>query len=154
MHDIKDAQRGEKIRFLSEDSLRYYENKEKSGESVHFLELSLDEVFSYEPIPKKIFTDEELEENRKAVRRTVKEVVRKKAKSPVKEEKSVRADEERLSELLAKNPYTEEQLEEISLAIKSGMEYSSILTFADLKNPADKMREMRESYQKTKDTTD
>ena len=154
VHDIKDAQRGEKIRFLSEDSLRYYENKEKSGESVHFLELSLDEVFSYEPIPKKIFTDEELEENRKAVRRTVKEVVRKKAKSPVKEEKSVRADEERLSELLAKNPYTEEQLEEILLAIKSGMEYSSILAFADLKNPADKMREMRESYQKTKDTTD
>lgn len=111
-------------------------------------------MFSYEPIPKKIFTDEELEENRKAVRRTVKEVVRKKAKSSVKEEKSVRADEERLSELLAKNPYTEEQLEEISLAIKSGMEYSSILAFADLKNSADKMREMRESYQKTKDTTD
>lgn len=154
LHDIKDAQKEGKIRFLSEESLRYYENKEKSGESVHFLDLSLDEVFSYEPIPKKIFTDEELEENRKAVRRTVKEVVRKKAKSPVKEEKSVRADEERLSELLAKNPYTEEQLEEISLAIKSGMEYSSILAFADLKNSADKMREMRESYQKTKDTTD
>ncbi len=152
LHNIEDAGKEGKLRFLSEESLKYYENKEKNGEPVNFLELSLDEVFSYSPIPKKIFSDEELENNRKAGR-TVKEVMRKRQKSPEKAGNPAKTDEERLSELLSENPYTQGQLEEIFSAVESGMDYRRIISLADIKNSADKMKELRELYFKTKDTT-
>lgn len=139
---------------MSEESLRYYENKEKNGEPVSFLDLSLEEVFSYEPIPKKVFSDEELEENRKGTGRIVKEVMRKRQKNPKKVDSTAKTDEERLSELLAGNPYTQEQLTEILAAVESGMEYSRIIALADIRNSVEKMRELREPYFKTKDTTD
>lgn len=153
-HNIKDAEKESKLKILSEESLRYYENKEKNGEPVSFLDLSLEEVFSYEPIPKKVFSDEELEENRKGTGRIVKEVMRKRQKNPKKVDSTAKTDEERLSELLAGNPYTQEQLTEILAAVESGMEYSRIIALADIRNSVEKMRELREPYFKTKDTTD
>ena len=66
------------MKFLSEESLKYYEKKKQNGEPVHILELSADELFAANPIPEKIFTDQELEENRKEAGESIKEV-RKKA---------------------------------------------------------------------------
>lgn len=76
--------------------------------------------FSYEPIPKKIFSEEELKENQK--KRTVEEV-----RPPKKTEKPVQTEEEKLSELLESHVYNEEQLGEIMLAIGAGISYDKIL---------------------------
>lgn len=151
VHDIEAAKKEEKLRFLTDESLKYYEDKAKKDESVHILELTMDEVFAYNPVPKKIFSDEELEENRRTVKRSVKEVVRKKEKVSEKEKKSVQMEEEKLSELLKMHPYTEAQLEEIITAVESNIPYEKILLFADIHNTADKMKELRLKY--TKDTT-
>ena len=78
IHDVSMAQRQENVKFLSEESLKYYEKKKQNGEPVHILELSADELFAANPIPEKIFTDQELEENRKEAGESIKEV-RKKA---------------------------------------------------------------------------
>lgn len=43
------------VQILSEESLDYYKKKKEQGEDVQIVELSFDEIFSYEPIPKKIF---------------------------------------------------------------------------------------------------
>ena len=51
------------VQILSEESLDYYKKKKEQGEDVQIVELSFDEIFSYEPIPKKIFSEEELKEN-------------------------------------------------------------------------------------------
>ncbi len=62
--------------------------KKEQGEDVQIVELSFDEIFSYEPIPKKIFSEEELKENQK--KRTVEEV-----RPPKKTEKPVQTEEEK-----------------------------------------------------------
>lgn len=149
VHNIEEARKEERLKFLSKESLKYYEDKAKKDETVHILELTMDEVFAYNPVPKKIFSDEELEENRRTVKRSVKEVVRKKEKVPVEKKKSV-TEEEKLSELLKMHPYTEAQLEEIITAVESNIPYEKILLFADIHNTADKMKELRLKY--TKDT--
>ena len=104
-------------------------------------ELSFDEIFSYEPIPKKIFSEEELKENQK--KRTVEEV-----RPPKKTEKPVQTEEEKLSELLESHVYNEEQLGEIMLAIGAGISYDKILQMADTKNSAEKMKEIRKKFTK------
>ena len=80
-------------------------------------------------------------------------MMRKRQKSPEKAGNPAKTDEERLSELLSENPYTQGQLEEIFSAVESGMDYRRIISLADIKNSADKMKELRELYFKTKDTT-
>lgn len=62
IHDRMAAQK-QAVQILSEESLDYYKKKKEQGEDVQIVELSFDEIFSYEPIPKKIFSEEELKEN-------------------------------------------------------------------------------------------
>ena len=119
----------------------YYKKKKEQGEDVQIVELSFDEIFSYEPIPKKIFSEEELKENQK--KRTVEEV-----RPPKKTEKPVQTEEEKLSELLESHVYNEEQLGEIMLAIGAGISYDKILQMADTKNSAEKMKEIRKKFTK------
>lgn len=71
IHDRMAAKK-QAVQILSEESLDYYKKKKEQGEDVQIVELSFDEVFSYEPIPKKIFSEEELKENQR--KRTVEEV--------------------------------------------------------------------------------
>ena len=59
-------------------------------------------------------------------------------------------EEEALIELLAKNPYSDEQLEEIRIAIGSGISYKDVLVIADIKNTAEQMKKLRLKF--TKDT--
>ena len=59
-------------------------------------------------------------------------------------------EEEALFELLAKNPYSDEQLEEIRIAIGSGISYKDVLVIADIKNTAEQMKKLRLKF--TKDT--
>ena len=66
------AAKKQAVQILNEESLDYYKKKKEQGEDVQIVELSFDEIFSYEPIPKKIFSEEELKENQK--KRTVEEV--------------------------------------------------------------------------------
>lgn len=129
------------VQILSEESLDYYKKKKEQGEDVQIVELSFDEIFSYEPIPKKIFSEEELKENQK--KRTVEEV-----RPPKKTEKPVQTEEEKLSELLESHVYNEEQLGEIMLAIGAGISYDKILQMADTKNSAEKMKEIRKKFTK------
>lgn len=145
VHDIMEAQKSGAMKVLSEASLQYYQRQKENGEAVNILELSMDEVFTYEPIPKQIFSEEELEENRKTIPRSVKEV-RHKAEDSAGDKKPTK--EEQLSELLHRQPYDEKQLEEICLAVGSGMKYEDILTLADIHNTAKKMRELRLKYTK------
>lgn len=151
IHDVSMAQRQENVKFLSEESLKYYEKKKQNGEPVHILELSADELFAANPIPEKIFTDKELEENRKEAGEPVKEVRKKSRNIPEKAKKeSNQADEEALFKLLAANPYSDEQLEEIRIAIGSGIAYKDIVQIADIGNTAERMKELRLEF--TKDT--
>ncbi|NDO28210.1 hypothetical protein I5Q83_34610 [Enterocloster clostridioformis] len=94
VHDIKEV-RKQSVRILSAQSLAYYQKKKEQGEDIQIVELSLDEVFSYQPIPKKIFTEEELEANRQAEKKSVKEV-----RPPKTAKKRAETDEEKLSALL------------------------------------------------------
>ena len=140
IHDRMAAQK-QAVQILSEESLDYYKKKKEQGEDVQIVELSFDEIFSYEPIPKKIFSEEELKENQKE--RTVEEV-----RPPKKMEKPVQTEEEKLSELLESHVYNEEQLGEIMLAIGTGISYDKILQMADIKNSAEKMKEIRKKFTK------
>lgn len=152
LHDITEAAKENKLKFLSEKSLQYYEEKQKSGEAVEIIELSMEEVFSYQPIPEKIFSDEELDENQKTVKRSVKEVVEKPVKEPGTA-RPVSTEEEKLSEMLVSLPYTEKQLAEIYAAVESGVAYGSILKLADIQNSADTMRNLRiDILENTKET--
>lgn len=63
---------------------------------------------------------------------------------------SNQADEEALFKLLAANPYSDEQLEEIRIAIGSGIAYKDIIRIADIGNTAERMKELRLEF--TKDT--
>lgn len=140
IHDRMAAQK-QAVQILSEESLDYYKKKKEQGEDVQIVELSFDEIFSYEPIPKKIFSEEELKENQK--KRTVEEV-----RPPKKTEKPVQTEEEKLSELLESHVYNEEQLGEIMLAIGAGISYDKILQMTDTKNSAEKMKEIRKKFTK------
>ena len=145
IHNI--AQKTEKVTVLSEESFKYYQKKRESGEPVQILELSMEEVFSYEPVPKKIFSDEELEANRKAEKRMVQEVRQEKKSS-----NEIQTDDEKLSELLGSQPYNEEQLGEILQAVASGLAYEKILLIADIQKKKKKMKELRLNYTKEEAT--
>lgn len=147
IHDIREAQKADSFKILNEESLKYYQRQMENGEAVKILELSMDEVFTYKPVPKQIFSEEELEENRKAIPRTVKEV---RHKTEEREEKEAKTTEEQLSELLSQQPYDEKQLEEICLAVGSGMKYEDILKLADIRNTAQRMKELRLKHTKEK----
>lgn len=157
------AQMSENVKLLSEESLKFYEKKKQNGEPVHILELSVEELLAADPIPEKIFTEEELEANRKEAGQSVKEVRKKRPDNRQKESggdnsgknssnnmNSRQPEEEALFELLAKNPYSDEQLEEIRIAIGSGISYKDVLVIADIKNTAEQMKKLRLKF--TKDT--
>lgn len=163
IHDISMAQMSENVKLLSEESLKFYEKKKQNGEPVHILELSVEELLAADPIPEKIFTEEELEANRKEAGQSVKEVRKKRPDNRQKESggdnsgknssnnmNSRQPEEEALFELLAKNPYSDEQLEEIRIAIGSGISYKDVLVIADIKNTAEQMKKLRLKF--TKDT--
>ena len=149
VHDIKEAQKRDTVRFLSVDSLQYFKKKKQEGEPVHILELSLEEVFASSPIPEKIFEKEELEENRKEAGRSIKEI-RKDSQDHSEKEGGTASQqgEAELFDLLAKNPYSDAQLEEIRAAISDGIPYKDILVIADIRNTSDQMQELRMRYTK------
>ena len=70
VHQIEE--KTENVRLLNEESFAFYKRKKDNGEPVHIVELSAEELFAANPVPEKIFTEKELEENRKAVRPHVK----------------------------------------------------------------------------------
>lgn len=142
VHDIKEV-RKQSVKILSAQSLAYYQKKKEQGEDIQIVELSLDEIFSYQPIPKKIFTEEELEVNRQAEKKSVKEV-----RPPKTAEKRAETDEEKLSALLESHTYGQEQLGEIMLAIGSGIPYDKILQMADSHNSAEQMKTLRKKFTK------
>lgn len=131
------------------DSLQYFKKKKQEGEPVHILELSLEEVFASSPIPEKIFEKEELEENRKEAGRSIKEI-RKDSQDHSEKEGGTASQqgEAELFDLLAKNPYSDAQLEEIRAAISDGIPYKDILVIADIRNTSDQMQELRMRYTK------
>ena len=149
VHDIKEAQKRDTVRFLSVDSLQYFKKKKQEGEPVHILELSLEEVFASSPIPEKIFEKEELEENRKEAGRSIQEI-RKDSQDHSEKEGGTASQqgEAELFDLLAKNPYSDAQLEEIRAAISDGIPYKDILVIADIRNTSDQMQELRMRYTK------
>ena len=51
--------------------------------------------------------------------------------------------EDAVFELLTKNTYSTEQLEEIRIAVGAGIRYEDILIIADIKNTAEQMKELR-----------
>ena len=59
-------------------------------------------------------------------------------------------EEEALFELLSRNPYSPDQLEEIRMAIGAGIPYKDVLALADIRNTAGQMKELRHKF--TKDT--
>ena len=163
IHDISMAHVSENVKLLNEESLKFYEKKKQNGEPVHILEISVEELLAADTIPEKIFTEGELEANRKEAGQSVKGIrkshpdIRKKeesggnaAKSSSSSINSRQPEEEALFELLAKNPYSDEQLEEIRIAIGSGIPYKEVLIIADIQNTAEQMKKLRLSF--TKDT--
>lgn len=72
VHHIEETRKTGNVQLLNEVSLEFYKRKKENGEPVHILELSADELFAANPIPEKIFSKSELEENRKAFRPHVK----------------------------------------------------------------------------------
>lgn len=153
VHDIKEAQKRDTVRFLSADSLQYFKKKKQDGEPVHILELSLEEVFASSPIPEKIFEEEELEENRKEAGRSIKEIRKDRQDHSEKEGGAASQQEEaELFDLLSKNPYSDAQLEEIRAAVSDGIPYKDILVIADIRNTSDQMQELRMKYTKDADS--
>lgn len=160
VHHIEETRKTGKVQLLNEVSLEFYKRKKENGEPVHILELSADELFAANPIPEKIFSKSELEENRKAFRPHVKEVMERTEDNSQKRSnenttgrggKAVRMqEEEALFELLSKNPYSPDQLEEIRQAIGAGIPYKNVLAIADIHNTAEQMKELRQKF--TKDT--
>lgn len=144
-HDVTEAQKENGFQILGEASIAYYQKKKEQGENVNILELSLDEMLSYQPVPEKIFQEEELEANRQAAEQKGKEVRQIKEKG---EKKKPQTDEDKLSEMLKLQPYTQEQLAEIMICVSVGMAYDKILQLADIKNSAESMRVMREKFTK------
>lgn len=158
VHHIEETRKTGNVQLLNEVSLEFYKRKKENGEPVHILELSADELFAANPIPEKIFSKNELEENRKASRSHVKEVMERTEDNSQKRSnenttgrggKAVRtSEEEALFELLSKNPYSPDQLEEIRQAIGAGIPYKNVLVIADIHNTAEKMRELRQKFTK------
>lgn len=149
IHDIQGAKKQDMVRFLSADSLQYFEKKRQDGEPVHILELSLEEVFASSPIPEKIFEEEELKENRKEAGRFVQEIRKDRQDHSEKEGGTASQQEEAaLFDLLSNNPYSDAQLEEIRAAISDGIPYKEILVIADIRNTSDQMQELRMKYTK------
>ena len=115
VHDVGMVQK-EDVRLLSEESFAFFKRKKENGEPVHILEISDNELFAENTVPQKIFSEEELEKNRR---------------------------EDAVFELLTKNTYSTEQLEEIRIAVGAGIRYEDILIIADIKNTAEQMKELR-----------
>lgn len=156
VHDINLAHVSENVKLLNEESLKFYERKKQNGEPIHILELSVEELLAAETVPEKIFTEEELEANRKEAGMPAGEAGKSRQDKQKKEEtggvsekgrnnngNSRQPEEEALFELLAKNPYSDGQLEEIRLAVGSGISYRDVLAIADIKNTAEQMKQLR-----------
>ncbi|NBJ01605.1 hypothetical protein D3Z62_16165 [Lachnospiraceae bacterium] len=139
VHEIKAAGTQENVKLLNPESMQYYKKKQQDGEPVRILDVTQEEVFTSDPVPKKIFTEKELEENRKEDSRPVKRDRKKK-------------EEGVMFEMLTANPYSEGQLEEIRACIASGIPYGEIVKIADVHNTAEQIRESRENYIKKSET--
>lgn len=147
IHNIETARMQENVKLLNAESLEYFEQKKKDGEAVQILDISQEELFQADPIPEKIFTEKELEENRKEAGLSIKEV-RKKRKKSTKRKKDDGNSEAAIFELLACNPYSEGQLEEIRSCIACGIPYKEIVEIADIRNTVEQMKKRREEYEK------
>lgn len=143
-----------KVRLLGERSLAYYAKKKQEGEPVEILEVSMDEIFKLNPIPERIYTEEEIGENRAEGSGSGKEVgpqnnIKKETKAQA--EKQTPDDEQRLIEMLRSHAYSESQLEEIHVGVAGGLSYHQIVGYADVTYSAEKMRQLRLQCVKEKD---
>jgi len=143
-----------KVRLLGEKSLAYYAKKKQEGDPVEILEVSMDEIFRLNPIPEKIYTEKEIEENRAEGGRAGKEVrtqnvIRKETKGNAGKQTS--DDEQKLMEMLRSYTYSESQLEEIHAGVAGGLPYHQILGYADIAYSAEKMKQLRLQCTKEKD---
>jgi len=143
-----------KVRLLGEKSLAYYAKKKQEGDLVEILEVSMDEIFRLNPIPEKIYTEEEIEENRAEGGRAGKEVrtqnvIRKEPKGNAGKQTS--DDEQKMMEMLRSYTYSESQLEEIHAGVAGGLPYHQILGYADIAYSAEKMKQLRLQCTKEKD---
>lgn len=119
---------------LNRQSFEYYERQKEQGLNVHIDEITLDELLALqEPdMPARIFSNEELEKNRK-----INEIEN--GKKPESE-----IPERVFDEILINSNYTLEQLEEIRLALVENLSYEDILTHYKVDDSASQMREIRE----------
>ncbi len=147
IHDIEAAKKQEDVKLLNVESLEYFEEKQKMGEAVQILEVSPEELFQGNPIPEKIFTEKELETNRKEAGLSIKDV-REKRRKAAKRKKTDGDGETAVFELLAENPYSQGQLEEIRSCIAEGIPYETIVEIADIRNTAEQMKQLRERHSK------
>lgn len=150
IHHIEAAGKQEDVKLLNKESLEYFEKRQKDGEPVQILNVTQEEVFSADPIPGKIFTEKELEENRKEAGLPIREVRKKRTEKKKQETGDGGAE---LFELLAGNPYSEGQLEEIRSCIACGIPYETVVDIADIRNTAEQMKKLREGYQNNKTDT-
>lgn len=139
-----------KVQILSQKSMDYYQKKAE-GEPVTILDIRMEDIFRLNPVPEKIFDDNEIRENRGQAAAVGEGV----SKQPVSKEQnhnrqSPAESESILLAKLQKDNYTEAQLEEIHQGIVDGLTYSQILNYAQVTYPPAKMKELRLQYLKDK----
>lgn len=147
IHDIESGKKQEDVKLLNTESLEYYQQKQGNGEAVQILEITQEELFQADPVPEKIFTEKELEANRQEAGLSIRDI-RKKREKNSKRKKDEGSGEAAVFELLAENPYSEGQLEEIRSCIADGIPYENIVEIADIGNTAEQMKRLREEYGK------
>ena len=147
VHDIETAKTQGDVKLLNTESLEYFQQKQGNGEDVQILEITQEELFQADPVPEKIFTEKELEANRQEAGLSIKDI-RKKRETNAKSKRDDGNGETAIFELLAGNPYSEGQLEEIRSCIADGIPYGAVVEIADIRNTAGQMKRLREGYGK------
>ena len=147
VHDIETAKTQGDVKLLNTESLEYFQQKQGNGEDVQILEITQEELFQADPVPEKIFTEKELEANRQEAGLSIKDI-RKKREKNAKRKRDDGNGETAIFELLAGNPYSEGQLEEIRSCIADGIPYGAVVEIADIRNTAGQMKRLREGYGK------
>lgn len=147
VHDIETAKTQGDVKLLNTESLEYFQQKQGNGEDVQILEITQEELFQADPVPEKIFTEKELEANRQEAGLSIKDI-RKKREKNAKSKRDDGNGETAIFELLAGNPYSEGQLEEIRSCIADGIPYGAVVEIADIRNTAGQMKRLREGYGK------
>lgn len=143
IHDNAEGKKENKIKPVGKKSWDYYKKCKKNGEAVFTAEIQLEELLALEEgIPEKLFTDEELEENRLQLKspETVPEAMKK------SKEDLGKRNEELLWEKLQKEEFTADQLEQVRLGLHDGLSIGQVLTYLHPEWSIDKMAEKRKEW--------